>query len=81
MYHICLARFKGPLEPATVWKEIKKLGNSVSLYPASYNVERVRWALQSAKIIKAKMMRGDTALKWAFVLDGNQRVLFKPSLQ
>ena len=81
MFHVCLARFNRPLELATVWKEIKKLGNSVSLYPTNYNVERVRWALQSAKIIKAKMMRGDTALKWAFVLDGNQRVLFKPSLQ
>ena len=70
-----------PLELSSIWKEIKKLGDSVSLYPANYNVEKVRWALQSAKIISAEKMHGDTALKWILVLDGNQRVLFKPSLQ
>ena len=73
--------FNRPLEPSTVWREIKKLGDSVSLYPANYNVEKVRWALQSAKIIWAEKMFGDTALKWTLVLDGNQRVIFKPSLQ
>ena len=81
VFHICLARFNSPWELATVWKEIKTLGDRVSLYPANYNVEKVRWALQTAKIISAEKMRHNTALKWILVLDGNQRVLFKPSLQ
>ena len=68
-------------ELPSIWKEIKTLGDNVSLYPANYNVEKVRWALQSAKILSAEKMHGDTALKWALVLDGNQRVLYKPSLQ
>ena len=70
-----------PLELSNLWREIKTIGDSVSLYPSNYNVEKVRRALQSAKIISAEKMDGDTALKWSLVLDGNQRVIFKPSLQ
>ena len=70
-----------PLELSTLWREIKTIGDSVSLYPSNYNVEKVRQALQSAKIISAEKMDGDTAMKWSLVLDGNQRVIFKPSLQ
>ena len=81
MFHICLAIFNRPLELSSLWKEIKTLGDNVSLYPANYNVEKVRWALQSAKIIMAEKMTGNTALKWTMVLGGNQRVVFKPSLQ
>ena len=81
MFHICLAILNRPLELSSIWKEIKTLGDSVSLYLANYNFEKVRWALQSAKIISAEKMDGNTALKWALVLDGNQRVVFKPSLQ
>ena len=80
MFHL-KAIFNHPLELPSIWKEIKKLGDNVSLYPANYNVEKVRWALQSAKIISAEFMRHNTALKWMMVLDGNQRVIFKPSLQ
>ena len=75
------AIFNHPLELPSIWKEIKKLGDNVSLYPANYNVEKVRWAMQTAKIISAEKMIGDTALKWILVLDGDQRVIFKPSLQ
>ena len=81
VFHICLAIFNRPLELPSLWKEIKTLGDRVSLYPANYNVEKVRWALQSAKITSARLMSHHTTLKWTLVLDGNQRVVFKPSLQ
>ena len=81
VFHICLAGFNFSWELAAVWKEIKTLGDNVSLYPANYKVEKVRWALQSAKLISARLMRHHTALKWTLVLDGNQQVIFKPSLQ
>ena len=42
----------------SIWREIKTLGDNVSLYPANYNVEKVRWALQSAKILSAEKMLG-----------------------
>ena len=70
-----------PLELSTLWREIKTIGDSVSLYPSNYNVEKVRRALRSAKIVFAEKMDGDTAMKWSLLLDGNQRVIFKPSLQ
>ena len=68
------------LNSNAVWDEIKLLGNKVSLYPDSYDVERVRRTLRLSKLLSAKIMKKHTSLKWILVLEGNQTVLFKPAL-
>ena len=67
--------------PAAVWREIKLIGDSVSLYPAGFDVERIRNAMRNTKLLSASKMKGATTYKWQLILDGNQRVMFKPRIR
>ena len=64
--------------PQIVWREIKPLSDRISLYPASYDVERVRKTLQNARVVFADSLNINNAFKFTMILDGNQKVLFKP---
>ena len=64
-----------------MWRDIKRKDDSVSLYPAEFDVERIRDALRNNKLLSASRMKGDTAYKWRLILEGKQRVLFKPRIR
>ena len=53
----------------------------MSLYPAGFDVERIRNAMRNTKLLSASKMKGATTYKWQLILDGNQRVMFKPRIR
>ena len=69
------------LNPEAVWKEIKLIGDNVSLYPAGFDVERIRDALRNTKLLHASKVKKATTYKWKLILEGNQAVLFKPRIK
>ena len=67
--------------PEAVWRAIKLIGDSVSLYPAGFDVEWIRNALTNTKLLHASKVKKATTYKWKLILERNQVVLFKPRIK
>ena len=64
-----------------MWRDIKPKDDGVSLYPAEFDVERIRDALRNNKLLSVSKLRGDTTFKLNLILEGKQKVLFKPRIR
>ena len=63
-----------------LWNRLDNIISNQSLYPAELDTKIATDALQNAKIILADLFPVRTSLKWMIILEGGQKVLFKPSL-
>ena len=62
------------------WKIIDAMITNDSLYSEDFHVPLVVNVLRHAKIIKADLFLERTSYKWNLLLQGGQRILFKPKI-
>ena len=65
---------------AKFWKIIDGMITNDSLYSEDVHVPLVVNVLRHAKIIKADLFLERTSYKWNLLLQGGQRILFKPKI-
>ena len=62
------------------WEMIDGMVTNNSLYSGDFNVSIVTNVLRHAKLIKADLFLERNSYKWTLILQGGQRILFKPRL-
>ena len=63
-----------------LWKEVRAQIYGDSLYPETYDADKVLYALRNSKIIGADLFKVHTSMKLKLTLEGGQQAIFKVKL-
>ena len=63
-----------------LWTKVENSVNENELYSEDFNVDEVLSQLRNTRILNVSMEHSRTAFKWAFILEGGQKAVFKPKL-
>ena len=63
-----------------LWEEVRAQHHGDTLYPETYDADKVLYALRTAKIIEADLFKKQTSLKFKLTLEGGQQAIFKVQL-
>ena len=63
-----------------LWEEIHAQIHGDSLYPETYDADKVLYALRNSKIIGADLFKVHTSMKLKLTLEGGQQAIFKVKL-
>ena len=63
-----------------LWEEVRAQHHGDTLFPETYDADKVLYALRRSKIIEADLFKKQTSLKFKLTLEGGQRAIFKVKL-
>ena len=63
-----------------LWEEVRAQHYGDTLYPETYDADKVLYALRKSKIIGAELYKKQTSFKFKLTLEGGQKAIFKVQL-